>query len=65
MKMNGVERVVKALRREEPDMVPHFELAVDPKVRNAILPGAIFGGIHRSYGLGCGYRLRQIICLEL
>jgi uroporphyrinogen decarboxylase len=39
MKMNGVERVVKALRREEPDVVPHFELAVDPKVWNAILPG--------------------------
>ncbi len=39
MKMTNVERLIKALKMEEPDVVPHFELAIDPKVRNAILPG--------------------------
>jgi uroporphyrinogen decarboxylase len=39
MKMTSVERMITALKRGEPDVVPHFELAVDPKVRNAILPG--------------------------
>lgn len=33
------ERVLKVLRRQEPDRVPHFEWLVDKKVRDAILPG--------------------------
>ncbi|HOR00815.1 MAG TPA: uroporphyrinogen decarboxylase family protein [Anaerolineae bacterium] len=33
------ERVLRALRREEPDRVPHFEWLVDRQVREAILPG--------------------------
>jgi len=37
--MNGLERIQKALRREEPDSVPHFEFLVDKKVRDAIKPG--------------------------
>jgi uroporphyrinogen decarboxylase len=37
--MKGLERMNKALRRQEPDRVPHFEFLVDPKVRNAIKPG--------------------------
>ena len=42
MKMGGVERVVKALKKEEHDMVPHFELIHDIIVREAILPGASY-----------------------
>ena len=33
------ERVMRALRREEPDRVPHFEWLVDKKVRDAVCPG--------------------------
>lgn len=36
--MNGLERIRRALRREEPDRVPHFEFIVDKKVRDAIKP---------------------------
>ena len=42
MTMTGVDRVIKALKRDEPDTVPHFELIHDPKVRDAILPGASY-----------------------
>jgi len=40
--MNGLERMQKALRREEPDRVPHFELGIHQKVREAIKPGASY-----------------------
>lgn len=33
------ERVLRALRREVPDRVPHFEWLVDRRVRDALLPG--------------------------
>lgn len=33
------ERIMRALRREVPDRVPHFEWLVDKKVRDALLPG--------------------------
>jgi uroporphyrinogen decarboxylase len=33
------ERVLRALRRETPDRVPHFEWLVDRKVREALCPG--------------------------
>jgi uroporphyrinogen decarboxylase len=42
MGITGVERVIKALNKEEPDVVPHFELIHDIKVREAILPGASY-----------------------
>ncbi len=42
MGMTSVERVIKALKLEEPDVVPHFELLHDKKVRDAILPGASY-----------------------
>lgn len=38
-KMNGRERVLAALHRQEPDMVPHMELWMNPKVADKILPG--------------------------
>ncbi|MBL7125603.1 MAG: hypothetical protein ISS58_00150 [Dehalococcoidales bacterium] len=37
--MNGLERVMTALRVQEPDRVPHFERVAN-RVREAILPGA-------------------------
>jgi len=37
-KLTGLERILMALRLEEPDVVPHFE-RVAKKVRDAILPG--------------------------
>ncbi len=36
--MNGLERIHKALKRQEPDRVTHFEFLVDKKVRDAIKP---------------------------
>jgi hypothetical protein len=40
-KMTGLERVLTALRLEEPDIVPHFE-RVAQRVVNGILPGASY-----------------------
>jgi len=37
--MTSAERVMCALRREEPDRVPHFEWLIDKRVREAICPG--------------------------
>jgi len=37
--MTPKERVMCALRRREPDRVPHFEWLVDHRVRDALLPG--------------------------
>jgi hypothetical protein len=41
-KLTGLERILKTLKLEEPDGVPHFELPIDEKVRNAILPNASY-----------------------
>ncbi len=38
--MTSAERVMTALRREEPDRIPHFEWIIDKKVRHALCPGA-------------------------
>ncbi len=37
--MTSAQRVIAALRNEEPDRVPHFEWILDRHVREAILPG--------------------------
>lgn len=37
--LTSAERVMRALRREEPDRIPHFEWIIDRKVRDAICPG--------------------------
>jgi uroporphyrinogen decarboxylase len=55
--MNGLERMRKALRREEPDRVPHFELLVDKKVRDVIKPGLSNEDFHEYMdidGIGLG-----------
>lgn len=36
--LTSEERVLRALRREEPDRIPHFEWLVDRKVRAALCP---------------------------
>ena len=38
--MTSTERVLAALRREEPDRIPHFEWIIDHHVRHAICPGS-------------------------
>jgi uroporphyrinogen decarboxylase len=40
--MTGTERMLKVMRLQEPDRVPHFELYLDPSVGQAILPGSSF-----------------------
>ena len=40
--MNGLERITRALKRQEPDRVPHFELGIHEKVREVIKPGASY-----------------------
>ncbi len=37
--LTSAERVMRVLRREEPDRIPHFEWILDHRVREAILPG--------------------------
>lgn len=41
-KLTNVERVFKALDRQELDMIPTFEIIIDQKVRDTILPGASY-----------------------
>ena len=40
--MTSRERVMTVLRREEPDRIPHFEWAVDRKVREILCPGCSY-----------------------
>lgn len=40
--MNSRERVLAVLRGEEPDRIPHFEWAVDRKVREVLCPGCAY-----------------------
>ena len=37
--LTSAERVMRVLRREEPDRVPHFEWLISKKVREALVPG--------------------------
>ena len=38
--MTSAERVMTAIRGEQPDRIPHFEWIIDQKVRHALCPGA-------------------------
>ena len=38
--MTPAERVLRVLRRQEPDRIPHFEWIIDRHVRDAICPGS-------------------------
>jgi uroporphyrinogen decarboxylase len=37
--LSSEERIMRVLRREEPDRVPHFEWLIDRRVREALAPG--------------------------
>jgi hypothetical protein len=37
--LTSEERIMRVLRREEPDRVPHFEWLIDRSVREALAPG--------------------------
>jgi len=41
-KLTGLERLLKTIKLQEPDVVPHFEALIDKKVRDAILPHASY-----------------------
>ena len=41
-KLSGLERINRTLHLQEPDVVPHVEMLIDAKVRNAILPNATY-----------------------
>ena len=34
---SSLERVLKTIKHEEPDRVPHFEMLIDKKVRDSIM----------------------------
>jgi len=41
-KLTNLERVMKAVHRQEPDVVPTFEIDIDERVINALKPGASY-----------------------
>ena len=49
--MTGVERILKALNREEPDRVPHMELGVDKRIREALVPGGYYKDFIEKMGI--------------
>jgi len=50
--LTSVERMMRVLRQEEPDRVPHFEWLVDPKVREALCPGC---KTHNEFAVRMGH----------
>ncbi len=54
-KLTGLERILKAVNRQEPDMVPTLEIDIEPDVINAIKPGL-------SYADFCDYMDLDGIC---
>jgi len=64
-KLSSAERVMRVLRREEPDRVPHFEWIIDRKVREAICPGCTMEEFTLRMGLdailtGADYKKERI-----
>ncbi|MBT4503393.1 MAG: hypothetical protein HOC74_37025 [Gemmatimonadetes bacterium] len=61
--MNSRERVIAALRRQQPDRVPIVEFVIDEGVRRALFPDAVeIGAFCEAIGLdavGCGLQFRQ------
>ena len=49
--MNSLERVVAALERRQPDRVPFFEIVIDERVIEALLPGADYFEFNDWIGL--------------
>ena len=61
--MNSQERVLAALRRQQPDRVPVVEFVIDEGVRRALFPDAVeIGAFCEAIGLdsvGCGLEFRR------
>ena len=67
----NAERVFRAMEAKQPDRIPHFELAVDRNVANAILPGASYEEfaeymdwdalIHTDRPYGAGYLREEVL----
>ncbi len=53
--LTNVERMLKAINRQEPDMIPTFEIDIDQRIINAIKPGL-------SYEDFCEYMDLDAIC---
>ena len=53
--LTNVERMLKVINRQEPDMIPTFELDIDQRIINAIKPGL-------SYEDFCEYMDLDAIC---
>jgi len=49
--LTSAERVMRTLRREEADRIPHFEWIIDHHVREAICPGSTFEEFSVRMGL--------------
>jgi uroporphyrinogen decarboxylase len=63
--MTSAQRVMRVLRREEPDRIPHFEWIIDRKVRDAICPGCTMEEFTLRMGLdailtSADYRKEQV-----
>lgn len=62
--MNSYERVMTAMRLEQPDRVPVVEFLIDPKVQQAIKPGVRdFGELAEHLGLdavGCNAPFKKV-----
>jgi uroporphyrinogen decarboxylase len=50
--LTSEDRILRALSRREPDRVPHFEWAVDGKVRASLLPGC---ASHTEFAVRMGH----------
>jgi len=50
--LTSAERVMRVMRREEPDRVPHFEWLIDKKVRDALCPGCTD---HNDFAIRMGH----------
>jgi uroporphyrinogen decarboxylase len=50
--LTSEERVLRALQRQEPDRVPHFEWLVDRRVREVLVPGC---RSHNEFALKMGH----------
>lgn len=53
MPTSSLERVITALRRQEPDRVPIFEFMIDPKVVEGILPGGSYPDLVEALDIDC------------
>ncbi len=51
--MTGRERFLAALRREQPDRVPIFELFIHPQVIQALTPGSTYAEFAEVMGMDC------------